>query len=147
MATMTDQKTAEAEIGALLEGWLEAYRAKNAEGVLAHQTGDFVQFSLAPPLISRDADAAGLNRWFATWKGSLGFEIRDLDLTVGGDVAFGHCLTRLSGTTAEGEEASLWFRQTLGFRRLGGAWRIAHQHESVPFYMDGSFKASIDLAP
>jgi PhnB protein len=26
-------------------------------------------------------------------------------------------------------------------------WKIAHEHDSVPFYMDGSFKASIDLTP
>jgi hypothetical protein len=25
--------------------------------------------------------------------------------------------------------------------------KIAHEHESVPFYMDGSFKAAVDLTP
>jgi ketosteroid isomerase-like protein len=28
-----------------------------------------------------------------------------------------------------------------------GAWKIAHEHTSVPFYMDGSFRAAIDLKP
>lgn len=28
-----------------------------------------------------------------------------------------------------------------------GAWRIAHRHESVPFYMDGSNRAAVDLTP
>lgn len=26
-------------------------------------------------------------------------------------------------------------------------WRIVHQHESTPFYMDGSFTAAVDLTP
>jgi ketosteroid isomerase-like protein len=41
----------------------------------------------------------------------------------------------------------LWFRATLGFRKIDGKWTITHEHSSVPFYMDGSFKAAIDLKP
>ena len=26
-------------------------------------------------------------------------------------------------------------------------WKIMHEHSSVPFYMDGSFKAAVDLKP
>jgi PhnB protein len=53
----------------------------------------------------------------------------------------------LSGTKSDGEKADVWFRLTLGLRKLGGEWRIAHQHESVPFYMDGSYRAAVDLKP
>jgi SnoaL-like domain len=38
-------------------------------------------------------------------------------------------------------------RQTLSFRKIDGEWKIAHEHASVPFYMDGSFRAAIDLKP
>ena len=41
----------------------------------------------------------------------------------------------------------LWFRATLGFRKIDGKCAITHEHSSVPFYMDGSFKAAIDLKP
>ena len=41
----------------------------------------------------------------------------------------------------------MWFRNTLCLRKAGDAWKIAHGHESVPMYMDGSFKAAIDLEP
>ena len=30
---------------------------------------------------------------------------------------------------------------------LAGTWKIAHEHTSVPFYMDGSFRAAVDLEP
>jgi hypothetical protein len=34
-----------------------------------------------------------------------------------------------------------------GCARFGGEWLIAHEHDSTPFYMDGSDKAALDLHP
>lgn len=147
MTTRTDPIADEAALRATIEAWAEALRAKDAEGVVAHQADGFVQFALAPPLISTAADADGLNAWFDTWDGRLGYEIRDLEIVVGGDAAFGHCLSRLSGTKVGGGHNEIWFRQTMGFRRAHGRWKVVHQHESVPFYMDGSYRAAVDLAP
>ena len=53
----------------------------------------------------------------------------------------------MSGRSVGGHEVELWYRQTLSFRKVDGAWKIAHEHSSVPFYMDGSFGAAIDLKP
>ena len=147
MATKNTQATDEAKIREAIEGCAAALRAKDAGRVVSHYTPDFVLFSLAPPLVLTGPDAAGLEEWFATWQGSLGYEIRDLDITVSGEVAFCHSLNQLSGTKVDGEKANVWFRHTLCFRKIGGAWKIAHEHESVPFYMDGSYKAAIDLKP
>ena len=41
----------------------------------------------------------------------------------------------------------MWNRATIGFRRIDGRWLITHLHSSVPFYMDGSFRAAVDLKP
>ena len=147
---MTDQSgktAAEAQIRALIEDWAKALRVKDVDGVMAHYAPDHVTFDLAPPLISSGADANGLKAWFATWRGRLGYESRDLKITAGDDAAFCHSLNRLSGTKTDGEKADVWFRLTLCFRKTGGKWRIAHQHESVPFYMDGSYRAAVDLEP
>jgi hypothetical protein len=38
-------------------------------------------------------------------------------------------------------------RATIGLQVIDGEWLIVHAHESVPFYMDGSFRAAIDLTP
>jgi PhnB protein len=50
----------------------------------------------------------------------------------------------MSGTKTDGENVELWLRETLGLRKIDDKWKIAHQHESVPFYMDGSYKAAVD---
>jgi len=42
---------------------------------------------------------------------------------------------------------SMWFRITLGLRETEGRWQIIRLHESVPFTMDQSVKAPIDLRP
>jgi ketosteroid isomerase-like protein len=39
-----------------------------------------------------------------------------------------------------------WLRSTLGFRKIDGRWRVAHQHVSVPFDME-SGQAKLDLKP
>ena len=66
---------------------------------------------------------------------------------VGDDVAFGDSLNRISGTRTDGEETDVWVRATIGCRKIDGKWMIAHEHASVPFHMDGSYKAAVDLEP
>jgi PhnB protein len=136
----------EARIRAVLEDWADALRAKDAARVLSHGTSDMMHFSLAPPLVDAGTGANDLQQWFDTWQGPIGYEFRDLRITAGDDVAFCHCLNRMTGTQA-GSKTDLWFRHTLCFRKIGGQWKIAHAHESVPFHMDGSFKAAVDLKP
>jgi ketosteroid isomerase-like protein len=80
------------------------------------------------------------------WQGPIEYEIRDQKITAALDVAFSHSLNHMRATGTEGEETDLWFRQTLCFRKEGSAWKIAHEHDSVPFYMDDA-RAAIDLAP
>ena len=146
--TSENARTAEqARIRAVIDDWADAMRAKDTGRVVARQADGFVNYSLAPPLVAPTADTAGLSAWFATWRGGLGYAFRDLEVVVGGDAAFAHGLVHLSGIKVDGARNEVWFRQTLGLRRIGGEWKIAHQHESVPFYMDGSYRAAVDLAP
>ena len=126
-----------------------AMRAGDAALLTSQYTADLVQFSLAPPLQQAGPDENGLRNWFAGFGGTVDYEIRDLRVTIGGDVAFCTSLNRLSATPAAGgaDRFTLWFRSTLGLRRIEGRWRITHEHQSTPFYMDGSFAAALDLTP
>lgn len=146
---MTSKRN-ETEICAVIESQARALRAKDARAVLSHYASGVVTFDLAPPLMHAGSEEDGrkaLESWFATWQGPLGYETRDFSITTESDVAFGYGFVRISGTKVDGERADVWVRQTLGFRRIGGAWKIAHEHTSVPFYMDGSYKAAVDLKP
>ena len=135
------------QVRAVIDGWIAALRAKDADRVMSHGTKDIVQFSLAPPLTADDDGPYGLDAWLGTWQGPIEYELRDLEIAAGDGVAFSHSLNRMTGTRTSGEKTDVWFRSTLGFRKIGGAWKIVHEHESVPFYMDGSLRAAIDLKP
>jgi len=143
----TTTAATERTIRETIEARLRALRAKDAAGAVAHHTGDYTQYSMAPPLVAADADAAGLQAWLDTWDGPFGFEMHDLRIAAAGDVAYAHGLARMSGRKHGQPPFAMWFRVSLGLRREDGAWKVAHEHESVPFYMDGSFQASTDLVP
>lgn len=126
-------------------------RAKDAKGLVSRYAPEIVQFDLAPPLQHSGPavlDPSGVQRWFSTFDGPIDYEIRDLAVTAAQDVAFGTCLERLTATPlGSAESFTLWVRSTVGLRKLDETWRITHEHRSTPFYMDGSFKAAVDLAP
>ena len=138
----------EAQIRKLIEQWAAALRAKDLEGVLATFAPGAKTYDLAPPL---QQDPGGRRQALAAWFpgfSSVSYQIGDdLDMAVGGEVAFCCSLNRLGGKLLSGDEFEIWVRVTMGFRKVDGAWKIAHAHTSVPFYMDGSFKAATDLEP
>jgi PhnB protein len=136
----------EVAIRRAIDAWTQGLHDKDAKGVAACLADDLVVYSLAPPLVATE-DGGGLQAWFDTWSSPIGYDLADLAIAAAGDVAFAHGLAHMSGTKTDGEVVDLWFRCTLGLRERGGAWKIVHTHESVPFLMDGSFKAAIDLKP
>lgn len=138
----------ENQIRELIESWTKALRHKDVAGVMSHYAADVVAFDLAPPLEHRgEAIRRGLAEWFPTFEGPIGYEIRDLSVTTGNDVAFSHSLNRLTGKRTSGETTDVWVRATVCFRKIDGEWVVVHEHVSVPFYMDGSFRAAVDLKP
>ena len=146
-----DMTKDEAEIRSIIADHEKAHHAKNVHLLLAHGGEGFLSFDLAPPLQNKGGSPREARReieaWFATWKGPIGLEERDLVVTAGDNVAFSTSLTHMSGAKTDGAEVSLWFRTTNGFRKENGKWKIVHAHSSVPFYMDGSSKACLDLKP
>ena len=147
----TVQSPDEAQIRHLISEREAAMRARDAERLVSHYAPEVVSFDLAPPLQHSGPevlDASARRNWFAGFDGPIGFEIRDLSVTAGEDVAFCHSLNRLT-TTPRGAPRSftLWFRATVCLRKIDGAWRITHEHNSTPLYMDGSLRAALDLQP
>ncbi|HEY3845384.1 MAG TPA: nuclear transport factor 2 family protein [Acidimicrobiales bacterium] len=144
---------AERQIRLLLDLRMDALWAKDADQFVADYTPDVVAFDLAPPLRHvgpERQDTRGWISWFDTWDGAISEEISEFTATVAPEegIAYCHGLVRLRGTkVAEGAEVDLWFRSTWCLRRVNGAWKIAHEHHSTPFYMDGSDRAALDLTP
>jgi ketosteroid isomerase-like protein len=74
------------------------------------------------------------------------FEVHELEIEAGQDIAFGHYLSRCGTVGDDGKEQVGHMRGTFCCRRTGGGWKIAHEHFSAPFDPE-SGKALFDLAP
>ncbi|OXM70414.1 YybH family protein [Amycolatopsis vastitatis] len=143
---MTEQD--DKRISELMAARAKAMTERDAEALAAQFVADVVAYTLAPPLVHHGEDVEARKAWFAGFDGPIEYEIRDLEVTVGGDVAYSHSLNRLS-TTPKGlpQPFELWFRSTVCFRKADDEWQITHVHDSTPFYMDGSMSAALDLKP
>ncbi|MEV8506912.1 nuclear transport factor 2 family protein [Actinoplanes sp. NPDC051475] len=125
-----------------------AVAAKDAAAMLQHNAPDIVEYTLAPPLRQSASTTEGVTAWLGTFEGPINMEVTELAVTGGGDVAYCTSLNCLTATpVGQAESFSLWFRATLGLCKREGRWVVTHEHLSVPFEMDGSFRASIDLKP
>lgn len=129
-----DNTANEAAIRALVENWARAVRAKDLAGILAHHSTDMLMFDVPPPLASKGIDAyrKTWDPFFAWSEDSVVFDIDEMKITAGSDVAFVAALMRCAGTEKNGERVELTFRLTVGLRKLGNEWTIVHEHHSVP---------------
>jgi ketosteroid isomerase-like protein len=135
-AMMQQGQTAETQIKALIEAWADAVRRHDLSSILAHHDQDIVMFDVPPPLQSR-----GLDEYKKTWdlffryhEPSQAFDIEQLAITAGEDVAFAVAIMRCGSSTFSGppKQGGFLFRLTIGLRKVDDDWRIAHEHHSVP---------------
>jgi len=126
----------------------ELARQSEAAAIVAPYAQDAVVCDLAPPLAHRGMDLQAKQAWLDTWEGPIDRETHDFSVVGSGDFAFCHGFYRLSGTPkAAGRPISFWMRATVCMHRDADTWRIVHEHESVPFYMDASLRPAFDLKP
>lgn len=124
----------EAEIRKLIENWAEAVRTKNLDGIMAHHSSEILMFDVPPPAQSKGI-AAYKKTWdvfFAWFQNSGVFDIIELNITSGSDVAFATALMRCAGTETNGKKVKLNFRLTICFRKIRDQWTVMHEHHSIP---------------
>lgn len=126
----------------------EGIRARDLESLRTIYAADMVSFDVEPPLQHVGVDAK-LKNWakvFTVFR-EPDYEVRDLTVAAGADVAFGYCFGRLHGTLMNGTATDgMWVRVTFCFRKLDGAWQIVHDQVSVPFDVL-SGRGAADLEP
>jgi ketosteroid isomerase-like protein len=142
MNTTTDR----ADIETLLQKLASAHADHDVDAIVEAYAPDAVIFDLAPPLGRRGMNRDNVAAWLAGWDRPIQIDARDVSLTVGGNLAFVSALNRMCGRQG-GEDQDLWYRTTMCLQKISGRWQIICDHSSVPFYMDGSYRAAVDLKP
>ncbi|MFI7672330.1 YybH family protein [Actinophytocola sp. NPDC049390] len=118
-------------IGKIVEG----IEAKDFDTLRRLYASDVVSFDVEPPLehVGVEAKVRNWTNVFTIFQEAT-YELRELTVTVGGDVAFAHGFGRLSGTLRDGTTTNgMWVRATYGLRKTAEGWLIAHDQASVPF--------------
>src|SRR3954463_5784428 len=121
---MTTNSTARADdhrgIRTLAQGGADAAPRGARDAVLARHTHDIVMFDVPPP----EDGARGIEAYTATWPPFLEFQaaggtfdILELDVTPGDDVAYAWALLRCGQPAENAERPDRRLRLTLGLRR------------------------------
>jgi uncharacterized protein (TIGR02246 family) len=121
------------QIRELIEHWAAAVHAGDMDGVLADHAGDIVMFDVPPPHDGVRGIGAYRETWppFFEWQAQgASFEIVELDVTAGEDVAYAYALLRCGSPDELAAHPEHRLRLTLGLRRDGGRWVVAHEHHS-----------------
>ena len=137
----------ETQIRELIANRIEGTCAKDVDRASAGFSSDVVIFDVVGTLRRRGAQSARerAREWFSSFDRRIDFEVAELDLTVGDGVAFSSALNHVRGTTEAGA-LDMWWRCTTCYREVDGAWKIVHEHNSVPFD-PATGKPSLDLRP
>ena len=122
-----------AQIRALIERWADAVHDGDLPGVLVDHADDIVMFDVPPP----NGGVRGIDAYRATWppffewqrQGAV-FELVELEVAAGDDVAFAHALLRCGMPAELEDDPESRLRLTVGLRKKDGRWVVTHEHHS-----------------
>jgi uncharacterized protein (TIGR02246 family) len=123
----------EQQIRELIERWATAVHLGDMAGVLADHASDIVMFDVPPPEGGLRGIDAYRDSWpgFFEWQaGGATFEITELEVTAGAEVAYAFAQLRCGTAEQFAEHPDRRLRLTIGLRRENGRWRVAHEHHS-----------------
>jgi uncharacterized protein (TIGR02246 family) len=125
--------TDEAAIRELIIRWADAVHTGDLETVLADHDPNIVMFDVPPPYNGLRGIGAYRESWppFFEWqRQGASFEIVELDVTAGRDVAFAWALVRCGKPEEFEANPDNRLRFTIGLRKQNGRWVVTHEHHS-----------------
>ncbi len=137
-----------ADIQILIDERTNAIRLKDIKRLMQDYAPHVLPFDVVDPLQYPGIDAIKkrMEEWFASFDGPIGYDIQDLQIIAGNEVAFSYGLNHVNATKTDGVKLEMWWRETICYRKKDGRWIIVHQHSSVPFDVKTG-NASLGLKP
>jgi ketosteroid isomerase-like protein len=113
--------------------WVSAVAACDQDGAAAGHDDNIVMFDVPPPYQGVRGIDAYRDCWtpfFDYLRAGARFELLELDVTAGSDVAFAHGLLRCGTDEELAANPDNRLRLTMGLRKRDGHWLITHEHHS-----------------
>lgn len=116
----------------VIEDWAAAVRRRDFAGILRDHDLQMLHFDVPPPLQSTGLEAykRSWDAFFAWTHDPVVFEVTNVNVTAGSDVAFATATIRCAGES-NGRASEEHVRLTVGLRKVGDRWTILHEHHSV----------------
>jgi uncharacterized protein (TIGR02246 family) len=126
------------QVRAIIEKWAAGVRARDIDAVLSDHSPDLFMFDVVGPIRLQGLDEyrrTWLEQFFP-WHGGTGrFDLVDLKVSAGTDVAFATALLECAGTE-DGKKVAFTLRLTVGLEKHDDKWTIVHEHHSQPLDFD-----------
>lgn len=125
----------ELAIRALLDEWTRSTREGRQDDVLKNHDDNVLIYDFLPPMKYESASAyrESWDEWQPDAQGEMRFELENLSITAGTDVAFAHGILQCGGTLPDGNTFRDTVRATFCLRKIGTQWKVFHQHISKPY--------------
>jgi ketosteroid isomerase-like protein len=141
-----EQELAETQIRSMIERWAESVKACDLDAVLAHRSDDIVMFDVPPP----SDGIRGIDEYRDSWppffewqRENRCFDIVELQVTAGADVAYAHALLKCASADTLADNPRHRLRLTVCLCLRDGEWIVTHEHHSFPDYSVGSDPTSL----
>lgn len=136
------------EIEALLNNRAEAVKAKAIEKVAMFYQEELRVFDLVEPL-ERQGRAEMIDRlkqWLSSFKEIQEYSFNDLIIYSSDTLAVCSLFNHVIAVKPDQTILDMWWRESLGLKKINGEWSIIHTHSSVPFNPENGM-ASMGLKP
>jgi PhnB protein len=132
---MSGQRDDEAVIRGMIEDWSRAIEAKDAERIVEAYTDETELFDAIPPYrtVGKEQIAVLWRQCLPYFPAEFRSEHRNLKVDISGDLAVARGMHHFVPDQPEHECGATWMRVTVVLQRIGGRWRVIHEHVSVPF--------------
>ncbi len=138
----------EHEIQQLIDKRITAVKNSDVEEAVSCYSPDVISYDVVGKLkyVGIDAIKKRLKEWLSTLSEIVDFEIVDVKINSGTDVAFCSSLNHINATNSNGNKLDMFWRETTCYVKINGTWKITHTHSSVPFDAETGL-ASTGLKP
>lgn len=132
----------------LIEQQVEAIRSQDIDKAVSNYSNDCLIFDVIGDLSNRGSELVKirLTEWFSTMKELVNFEVNIINIEASDSVAFCNSFNHIQAIKKDGEKLDMWWRETLGLKKISNEWTVTSAHSSVPFDVQNG-KASMNLKP
>jgi len=144
MLRVTEKSIDEAFIRHMIEVRKRAICNKDVETIIAQYAPNVSSLDLYKPQqgTSIHTIKKQLLKWFAGYSDTVSYKSSELEIIVGDNIAFSHCLTSAMGFINQHKKNNFWCRTTICYQKINGNWLITHEHNSEPFNTTASAPVS-----